>query len=177
MIAVVWIAENTWEACVDRARELIPERAEVRLVYIQPSDVVGLLSEGSGGLLGRRHSGFSGSDIAEIAAQEGAALLDAARARLGRAAQVRQLVGHPERELLRECADADLLVLARDGEERLGPKSFGRETRFVTDHAPCAVMVVWPGRPPSVESLKLPPHLRHGSEREGPRHGPHGPAG
>ena len=41
------------------------------------------------------------------------------------------------------AADADLLVVARDGERRAGPKSLGPRTRFVVDHAPCRVLLVW----------------------------------
>ena len=37
---------------------------------------------------------------------------------------------------------ADLLVLARDGERRPGPKSLLPRTRFVVDHATCKVLLV-----------------------------------
>jgi hypothetical protein len=41
--------------------------------------------------------------------------------------------------------DADLLIMARDGDRpRLGPKSLGKAARFVIDHAPCPVLLVWP---------------------------------
>jgi len=40
----------------------------------------------------------------------------------------------------------DLLVLARDGDRsRAGPASLGPGARFVVDHAPCQVLLVWPG--------------------------------
>ena len=68
--------------------------------------------------------------------------------------------GKIEREVLDACAGADLLVLARDGEARLGPKSLGPRTRFALDHAPCQVLLVWPEQPPGVETIPLPPHLR-----------------
>jgi hypothetical protein len=43
---------------------------------------------------------------------------------------------------------ADVLVLSRaDGHP--GPRSIAHETRFVLDHAPCAVLLVWPGEPPT----------------------------
>ena len=57
-------------------------------------------------------------------------------------------------------AGADLLILARDGELRLGPKSLGPRSRFVLDHAPCQVLLVWPEPPPGIDTIKLPPHLR-----------------
>jgi nucleotide-binding universal stress UspA family protein len=46
--------------------------------------------------------------------------------------------------VLAALGDADLLVLARDGErDRPGPRSIGHATRFVLDHAPCDVLLVW----------------------------------
>lgn len=45
--------------------------------------------------------------------------------------------------------EGDLLIVARDGDRsRPGPKSLGPATRFVVDHAPCPVVLVWPGEPP-----------------------------
>jgi nucleotide-binding universal stress UspA family protein len=41
--------------------------------------------------------------------------------------------------------DADVLVMARSGLEA-GPKSIGHPARFVVDHAPCEVLLVWPRR-------------------------------
>jgi nucleotide-binding universal stress UspA family protein len=50
--------------------------------------------------------------------------------------------------------DADLLVAARDGDRsRLGPASLGSVTRFVVDHAPCPVLLVWPEPAPPVGSM------------------------
>ena len=54
----------------------------------------------------------------------------------------------------------DLLVLARDGREQLGPPSLGKRTRFVVDHAACAVLLVWGGPAPAPERMHWPPHLR-----------------
>jgi hypothetical protein len=65
--------------------------------------------------------------------------------------------GRVEREVVEACAGADLLVLARDGELRLGPKSLGPRTRFALDHAPCQMLLVWPGDPPGVETIPPPP--------------------
>jgi hypothetical protein len=56
-------------------------------------------------------------------------------------------------------ARADLLILARDGDQtRLGPKSLGKTARFVVDHAACPVLLVWPGAPPGVATIPPPPH-------------------
>ena len=68
--------------------------------------------------------------------------------------------GRVEREVVRAIADGfDLLVAARDGDRsRLGPRSIGPTTRFVVDHAPCAVLLVWPDEIPGIESITPPPH-------------------
>ncbi len=162
MVAVVWIAEASWEACIDFARAVLPADAQARLVHVTPSDVEDLVAEGAEWLLGRRHGASGEFAVRSVAAEQSGALLEAARERLARPAELRALRGHPERELLAACTDADLLVLARDGEQRLGPKSFSHETRFVLDHVGCATLVVWARQPPAPETVKLPPHLRRG---------------
>ena len=172
MVAVVWITESTWEACIEQARSVIPDDAEVRLVHVSPSDVEDLVEEGVGGLLGRRPAPPPQRAVRTIAAHEAQALLEQARTRLSRPAALLALHGHPERELLRVCADADLLLLARDRELRLGPKSLSHETRFIVDHSPCALLLIWPQEPAGVDAVKLPPHLRDERRRPGQREGP-----
>jgi nucleotide-binding universal stress UspA family protein len=98
--------------------------------------------------------------VRAIAEEEAVALLEAARERLARPVELSARRGKIEREVLEACAGADLLVLARDGERRLEPKSIGPRTRFVLDHAPCEVLLVWPESPPSMDTIKFPPHLR-----------------
>jgi nucleotide-binding universal stress UspA family protein len=143
MRAVIWISENTWEACIEHARDLVPDDAEVTLLHVAPSDVEDLATRSAARLLGRRPPPPPGPPLRAIAAEEARALLEAARERLGRPAQVESRRGHVEREVLAAGADADLLVLARDGEPRVGPHSLGPRTRFVVDHAACQVLVVW----------------------------------
>ena len=98
----------------------------------------------------------------DVADAEGTELLAAAADRLGRA-NVEQITirgGRIEREIVAALADdVDLLVAARDGDRsRLGPHSLGHVTRFVVDHAPCAVLLVWPDEAPGVGSIPPPPH-------------------
>jgi hypothetical protein len=72
----------------------------------------------------------NGSTETELAAAQ-TRLLDEAEVRLGRSARRATRQGRPEREVVAACADADLLVLARDGDRsRLGPKSLGPHTWF-----------------------------------------------
>jgi len=160
MRVLIWIAEDTWEGCVDRAGAVLAEDAEVTLLHVAPTDVEELAAHGGARLLGRHPPPPPGPPLRAIAEEEAQALLEAARARLGRPAEVVARRGKIEREVLEVCAGADLLILARDGELRLGPKSLGPRSRFVLDHAPCQVLLVWPDPPPGIDSIKLPPHLR-----------------
>jgi nucleotide-binding universal stress UspA family protein len=147
MRAVVWIAEATWEACVDAAAAVVPPGAEVALLVVAPGDVEALAAGPPGGLLGRRHRPPPGPPPAEISREAAEALLADAAERLGRPAETLQRRGRVEHEVVAAAAGADLLVLARDGELRPGPKSLGPRARFVVDHAPCPVLLVWGARP------------------------------
>ena len=144
MRAVVWISEGTWQACVDRAAALLPGDAEVTLLHVSPGDVEELAQAGGPGRFGRRRAPAPGLPLRMIAEGEAEALLAEARARLGRSAQTSSRRGRVEREVVAAVEGVDLLVLARDGEPRLGPKSLGKHVRFVVDHAPCEVLLVWP---------------------------------
>jgi hypothetical protein len=56
------------------------------------------------------------------------------------------------------AAGAGLLIVARDGDQtRLGPRSLGKATRFVVDHAPCPVLLVWPETAPGIATIPPPP--------------------
>lgn len=148
MKVVVWLVEGTWEAAVDAAAEW---PGDVELVHVVAQDVEEVWQGGPVGLMGRgAHS--SGSPL--LAAAEG--LLARAAQRLGRPARTTIRHGREEVEVLESCAGADLLVCSRDGDlRRRGPRSLGRATRYVVDHAPCAVLLVWPGDVP--QRVDLPP--------------------
>ncbi len=160
MRVLVWIAEDTWEGCIDRARALVRDDAEVTLLHVAPVDVERIAAGGASRLLGRRPPPPPGPPLRAIAAEEAQALLERAAIRFGRPALRDARRGLVEREVLEACVGADLLVLARDGRPGLEPKSLGPQTRFVLDHAPCQVMLVWPDEPPPLPTMKWPPHLR-----------------
>jgi nucleotide-binding universal stress UspA family protein len=160
MRVVIWVVEGTWQGCVDAARPSIPEGARVALLHVAPSDVTGVAEAASSGLLGRFPGRRPAHPLQEIAQEAATELLAAAATRLGRQdAERLQRRGRVEREVIGAVAeDVDLLVLARDGDHsRLGPHSLGPASRFVVDHAPCAVLLVWPDEPPGVESIPPPP--------------------
>ena len=94
-----------------------------------------------------------------MAAASAGELLEAAAARLGRPCDRLEIKGRTERVVVAASAQADLLIVARDGDQaRLGPKSLGQATRFVVDHAACPVLLVWPGSAPGVATIPPPPH-------------------
>jgi len=157
MRAIVWIAEGTWEACVDQTTALLSEDDEITLLHVAPQDVEEFAARGSARLLGRHPPPPPGPALRAIAEEEAQALLAEASARLARPARTESRRGRIEREVVAACAGADLLILARDGESRLGPKSLGKHTRFVVDHVPCQVLLVWPVLPPGVETIPPPP--------------------
>jgi nucleotide-binding universal stress UspA family protein len=173
--AVVWLVEGTWRGCLDAAVRIIPPDARVTLLHVTPSDVGEVTEAATAGLLGRAFRGHRPiRRFEEVADQEASEILQAAATRLGR--ENTELVhrrGRVEREVVGAVAEGvDVLVVARDGDRsRLGPHSLGHATRFIVDHAPCPVLLVWPDEPPGIESIPLPPHGHnppsHGPPREG----------
>ena len=89
--------------------------------------------------------------LAQEAAISAARLLQAA-ARRARECDQLELEGRAERVVVAASAQADLLIVARDGDRAAGP-SLGRATRFVVDHAACPVLLVWPGSAPGIGSI------------------------
>jgi nucleotide-binding universal stress UspA family protein len=160
--AVVWVAEGTWPACVDAARTWVPEGADVVLLHVSGTEV-GAAQGALAGLFGRGRRGPDPAAQMNALSDEAAAeLLDRAADRLGRPATTEHRSGRVEREVVRAAEGASLLVCARDGDQaRLGPHSLGKETRFVVDHAPCPVLLVWPVDAPGVESIPPPPPPGH----------------
>jgi nucleotide-binding universal stress UspA family protein len=160
MNVVVWLAEGTWEAAVDAARRAAPPDARVTLLHVADAAVARDVHAAWAGLVGRGgRAPDPGGAVAAAADRAQAALLAAAARRFGRPATRATRQGRPEREVVAASAGADLLVVARDGEpDRVGPRSLGPRTRFVVDHAPCAVLLVWPGEPPPAQLPPPPPH-------------------
>jgi nucleotide-binding universal stress UspA family protein len=158
---LVWIVEGTWEGCVDAASQVLAADAEVTLLHVTPAEVAEAAGGAAAGLLGRgrRPDRDPAARIHAAGRLAAAELLDAAQTRLGRPASRVALHGRVERLVVEAAADgADLLVVARDGDRsRLGPHSLGPATRFVVDHAACAVLLVWPAQAPTVDSLPPPP--------------------
>jgi hypothetical protein len=156
---IVWVTDGTWRGCVDAARVLAPAGAAIVLLHISPEEVPGTAHGAYAGLLGRGHPERDpGPRLAELAAASGGELLAAAAGRLARPCTMIERRGRVEREVVAAADGAGLLILARDGDRaRLGPKSLGRAGRFVVDHAPCPVLLVWPEDAPGTGTIPPPP--------------------
>jgi len=172
LTVVVWITEGVWEAAVDGARSIAPADADITLLYVHSGDIDELVQGAYAGLIGRRRR--VPADFATQSADFADRLLAEAQERLGRTAHCETRRGRVEREVVTASADAELLVLSRDGDQsRLGPHSLGPVSRFIVDHAACPVLLVWPGVAPSANSLPPPPHGR--PPHEPPPEPPHDP--
>lgn len=149
MRVLVWIAPATWPAAVEAAKGR-PADDELTLVAV---DDHAQLPRPVGGLLGRAAPKLD-VDAQTLTADEAARLLERAAATLGRSCATKVLTGETERVVTRACDDADLLIIARDGDRsRLGPPSLGRAARFIIDHAPCTVELIWPENPPDLSTI------------------------
>ncbi|MFE5816118.1 universal stress protein [Streptomyces sp. NPDC056479] len=159
MAVVVWIVEGTWPACVDAARAHAPQDAEIVLLHITGHDVADAAHGAFAGLLGRGHPERDpGTRVEHLAAASAESLLQAAADRLGRPCTRVERSGRVEREVVAATEDAELLVLARDGDRtRLGPPSLGPASRFVVDHAACPLLLVWPEPAPGLTTMPPPP--------------------
>ncbi|HEY6789080.1 MAG TPA: universal stress protein [Trebonia sp.] len=163
---VAWVAEGTWRACVDAASRLAPAGSLITLLHVTPAEVEQTAHGAYLGLLGRGSPWRDpGPRVAELAAASAGELLDAAARRLGRPCDRLAVHGRAEREVVSAADGAGLLILARDGDRsRLGPRSLGKATRFVVDHAPCPVLLVWPEAVPGIATIPPPPPGKPGKE-------------
>ncbi|MET7857859.1 universal stress protein [Streptomyces sp. NPDC005318] len=159
MTVIAWIVEGTWPACIDAARTHTPEGADIVLLHVTGSEVPGAAHGAYAGLLGRaRPERDPGTALEHLAAASADQLLTDAAERLGRPCTRSERTGRVEREVVAAAEGADLLILARDGDHtHLGPRSLGPASRFIVDHAPCPVLLVWPETAPGIATMPPPP--------------------
>ena len=146
MRVLVWIVEETWQATVAAAAAFLPADADITLLHVR-SDAETVARGARDALLGRSRR-TSGEALDAISEQDARDLLADAQAALGRQAVLDARSGRIEYEVVAAAATADLIVLARDEDHpRHGPRSLGPTARYVVDHAPSAVLLVWPDTP------------------------------
>jgi nucleotide-binding universal stress UspA family protein len=156
MTVLVWITEDAWAACVDAARALAPAGEDVTLLHVTDTAAVDAAHGAFTALLGRSGAG-PGAQVEAMAEARAAELLADAAARLGRPARQLRLRGRPEHQVVQAAGGVTLLIVAREGASA-GPKSLGKAARFVVDHAPCPVLLIWPGPvPPVPPTPPVPP--------------------
>ncbi|GFH36310.1 universal stress protein [Streptomyces pacificus] len=162
MPVIAWIVEGTWPACVDAARARTAESEEVTLLHVSEPVSAGVARGAFAGLLGRGRQGDDPGDrMEDLGADSAERLLALAAERLGRPCTRLERSGRVEREVVTAAEGADLLIVARDGDRgHLGPRSLGPAARFVVDHAPCPVLLVWPEQAPDLAGMppEPPPH-------------------
>jgi nucleotide-binding universal stress UspA family protein len=157
MRALVWIIEDTWQATIDDAAQFLPGDAEITLLHVASTEPETVARAARRGLLGR-HPPPAAQELQTISEHAAHELLTDAQTRLGRPATLQSRRGRVEREVVSAADGMDILVLARDGDrERLGPRSLGPATRFVIDHAPCPVLLIWPESAPKLSTIPPPP--------------------
>jgi nucleotide-binding universal stress UspA family protein len=160
MRALVWIVEDTWETTVAEAAAFLPTDADVTLLHVASTESETLARAARHSLLGRSHPPphAAREPLRAISEQAAHELLAEAQARLGRPARREARRGRVEHEVVGAAEHMDILVLARDGDhERLGPRSLGPTARFVVDHAPCRLLLIWPDVPPAMTTIPPPP--------------------
>jgi hypothetical protein len=170
---VVWVADASWEAAVDAARAQAGADAEVTLLHVTDPAGAEAVHGPWSGLLGRGRGHDPSAGLSALDAEAESELLAAAQQRFGRPVRVATRVGRTEREVIDAAADADLLIVVRDGDpERVGPHSLGRAGRFVVDHAACAVLLIW-ATPPRHATPPPPPPPGHEPPHPPPPGRPH----
>ena len=159
MRALVWIVEDTWQATVAEAAAYLPGGADITLLHVAAAEAEGAARAARHALLGRAHPPARGDaePLRAISQQAAEELLAEAQSRLGRPARCQTRRGRLEREVVAAAEGMDVLVLARDGDHaHLGPRSLGPAARFVVDHAPCRVLLIWPDAIPVVTTIPPP---------------------
>jgi nucleotide-binding universal stress UspA family protein len=158
MNVLVWLMEGTWPAVVDASAPF----DDVTFLHVIDPGTAGSAHGAVAGLLGRGgRRPDPGNEIEAALSSAESRLLTAAAARRGRPSDTRTGRGRLEREVVAACRTFDLLVVARDGDlHRVGPRSLAPPTRFVVDHAPCSVLLVWPTTPTETTPPPPPPRPR-----------------
>ncbi len=154
MTVLVWVTEDSWMACVDAAQVRAPAD-EVALLHVTDAGAVDAAQGAFSALLGRGGAGPAQQleAMAESAATE---VLEAAAARLGRPAQQLRRRGRSSARCGGGGPGRGVARAGPSGRRSRSPEP-GQGGPLVVDHAPCPVLLVWPGPAPQ-HPLPPPPH-------------------
>ena len=143
MAVIVWMnPDAAWESAVDAVARLACVEVVLLLVTEEGAEPAGDTFTGLLGPAGHE----PGEAFAGIEEDQAAALFDEAEARMGRPVRRLWERGAAQDVVVAAAEDAELLVCVRDGAPgKEGAESLGPVTRHVVDHAPCGVLLVWPG--------------------------------
>lgn len=156
MRVTAWIAPGTWPAVVDALRDHHGDDEISLVAAADPAEVMPPGMERS--LMGRGRRRRPPGETTRMATEQAEELLRRAATRLGRDARTAVLTGRTERAVIGAADGADWFVMARDGDRsRLGPSSLGRAARFIIDHAPCTVELIWPEEAPELDTIPPAP--------------------
>jgi nucleotide-binding universal stress UspA family protein len=174
MRVTAWIAPGTWPAVVDALRD---HHGDDEISLVAAADPTEVMPPGMDrSLMGRGRRRRPSGETTRMATEQAESLLRRATVRLGREAATALLTGRTERAVIEAADGADWFVMARDGDRsRLGPRSLGRAARFIIDHAPCTVELIWPEETPELDTIPpSPPNLQSPPNPPGPQ-GPPAP--
>src|SRR5437588_10685071 len=133
MRVLIWIVEETWKGTVAAAAAFLPADVDIALLYVTAGEAQAVARGARRGLLGRPHHP-SDESLNAISEQNARDLLAEAQGLLGREAVREVRRGRIEREVVAAAEGMDLLVFARDGDQRhRGPRSLGDAPHFVVD--------------------------------------------
>jgi nucleotide-binding universal stress UspA family protein len=151
MRVLVWIVDDSWETAVAAAAGFLPSDAEITLLHVRAVDAESVARGALHGLLGRPRP-TQAESMKAISEQSANEILTEASGLLGRHANIDARAGRAEREVVAAAEQVDLLLLVRDADRaHRGPHSLGPTTRYVVEHAPCDVLLLWPGGQASAE--------------------------
>ena len=188
MRVVVWITEAGWEACVETAAALAPADAEITLLAVPVGRARGGRTRAGApacsGAARRRRRTDAGARSPTRPPRRCSPTRSSASAatRRPRCATGGSSARSSPRARAPTCSSAPATATTSGS----APRASASHARFVVDHAPCRVLLVWPDGPPGLHELPpppphereghVPPHEREGHvpphEREGGEHPP-----
>jgi hypothetical protein len=142
----------------------LPGDAETTPLHVASTEPETLAARRAAACWGNTHTpppSTAPEPLREISKHAANELLAPTQTRLGRPATLQAGRGRVEDEVVAAAEGMDILVVAGDSDrERVGPHSLCHTTRFVINHAPSRVPLIWPqnraraGNDPAAATLR-----------------------